>query len=50
MKREKKEKVTMSYDEIMKAKEENPEFRTGKRVKVAQEARGIKSEHHIVFN
>jgi hypothetical protein len=40
MKKEKKEKVKMSYDEIMKAKEENPEFRTGKRFAKARGAAG----------
>lgn len=40
MKKEKKEKVKMSYDEIMKAKEDNDEFRTGKRFMKARGAAG----------
>jgi len=40
IRKEKKEKVKMNYDEIMKAKEENEEFRTGKRFKKARGAAG----------
>lgn len=40
MKKEKKEKVKMDYQQIMKAKEENEEFRTGSKFKKARGAGG----------
>ena len=39
-KKEKKEKIKMNYEEIIKAKEENEEFRTGKKFKKARGAEG----------
>ena len=40
MKNEKKEKQRLTYDDIMKQKEENEEFRTGKKFKKARGAAG----------
>ena len=40
MKNEKKEKQRLSYEDIMKEKEENSEFRTGKKFKKARGAAG----------
>ena len=40
MKNERKEKQRYSYEEIMKEKEENSEFRTGKKFKKARGAAG----------
>lgn len=40
MKKEKKQKVKMSYDEIMKAKETNEEFRSGKKFMKVRGAAG----------
>jgi hypothetical protein len=40
IRKEKKEKVKMNYEEIMAAKEENSEFRTGKRFMKVRGAEG----------
>ena len=40
MKKEKKEKQHLSYGDIMKTREENDEFRTGKKFKKARGAAG----------
>ena len=45
-KREKKEKVKMDYQQIMKAKEENEEFRSGKKHK---KSRGADAKIHRKF-
>ncbi len=40
MKTDKKEKQRLTYDDIMKEREENTEFRTGKKFKKARGAAG----------
>ena len=40
IRKEKKEKIKMSFDQIMDAKKENEEFRTGKKFKKVRGAAG----------